>query len=53
MQVVSESYQTYRNSAVSDQVMDIEGEILFEMTVNLLMRDIGGKCTEAEFLDEI
>jgi hypothetical protein len=37
---------------VNDHLKDIGREVL-EMTVNLLMRDIGGKCTEAEFLDEL
>ncbi len=53
MQVVSKSYQNYRNRAVIDQVKDIGRETVLEMTVNLLMRDIGGKCTEAKCLDEI
>jgi hypothetical protein len=53
MQVVSENYQKYQDRAVSNQLKDIGGETMFEMTVNLLMRDIGGKCTEAEFLGEL
>ncbi len=38
---------------MSNQLKDIGGETMFEMTVNLLMRDKGVKCTEAEFLDEL